>query len=133
MSRLSDKKLPFERLTIDASLAEKIFSDNPHKAAQVPSIAGGSASGHSVTVYRLGDHVDISAGPMVGDTSFLGRRCTIPTAHKIQQGETRVYRFQGVALPKEVYLNHFAFGILEKRASRLNMAGLQATKPTKPV
>ena len=43
------------------------------------------------------------------------------------------FRFQGVALPKEVYLNHFAYGIIEKRACRLNMAGLQTTKPTKPV
>ena len=93
---------------------------------------------------------DISAGPMVGDTSFLGRRCTVPVAHKITHNNANVFRyteydvithmtknvdcrFQGVALPKEVYLNHFAFGVLEKRATRLNMAGLQTTKPTKPV
>jgi len=30
-----------------------------------------------VTLYRVGDHVDISGGPMIGDTSFLGRRCSI--------------------------------------------------------
>ncbi len=34
-------------------------------------------SGDSVTVYRIGEHVDISRGPMVGNTGFLGRRCTI--------------------------------------------------------
>ena len=54
-------------------------------------------------------------------------------AHKIYQGDRAMYRFQGVALPKDVFLNHFAFSVLEKRASRLNMAGLQATKVTKPV
>ena len=151
MHRLAEKKLPLERLTVDASLAQEMFSENPHKLSQIPSIAGSSGDGRSVTVYRVGDHVDMSAGPMIGDTSFLGRRCTIPVAHKIQHGDTKVYRqdntihapihhvhhvffrFQGVALPKEVYLNHFAFGILEKRAGRLNMAGLQTTKPTKPV
>ena len=35
---------------------------------------------------------------------------------------------QGVALPKDIYLNHVAFGILEERASRLNLAGLQTTQ-----
>ena len=32
---------------------------------------------------------------------------------------TRVYRFQGVALPRGIFLNHAAFRILEERASRL--------------
>ena len=30
-----------------------------------------------------------------------------------------MYRFQGIALPKEMFLNHFAYGILEKRATLL--------------
>jgi len=133
MHRMAEKRLPFERLVVDASLALEIFQENGYKVSQIPSIAGSSSDGSSVTLYRLGDHVDISAGPMVADTSFLGRRCTVPVAHKISHNGAKVYRFQGVALPKEVYLNHFAFNILEKRASRLNMFGLQTTKPTKPV
>lgn len=40
---------------------------------------------------------------------------------------------QGVALPRDLYLNHVAFGILEERAARLNLAGLQTTKPAQPV
>ena len=92
MHRLAEKKLPLERLTVDASLAQEMFSENPHKLSQIPSIAGSSGDGRSVTVYRVGDHVDMSAGPMIGDTSFLGRRCTIPVAHKIQHGDTKVYR-----------------------------------------
>ena len=109
------------------------LQENGYKVSQIPSIAGSSSDGSSVTLYRLGDHVDISPGPMVADTSFLGRRCTVPVAHKISHNAAKLYRFQGVALPKEVYLNHFAFNILEKRASRLNMYGLQTTKPTQPV
>lgn len=131
--RLAEKKYPFERLTVDASLALEMFSENPYKYNQIPSIAAASGDGNSVTLYKVDKHVDISTGPMIADTSFVGRRCTIPVAHKIVHGENPMYRFQGVALPKDVFLNHFAFGILEKRASRLNMAGLQATKATKPV
>jgi len=133
MHRMAEKKDPFERLTVDASIALEMFSENQYKHSQVPSIAAASGDGKSVTLYKVGDHVDISTGPMMGDTSFVGRRCTIPVAHKIFHGDSAMYRFQGVALPKDVYLNHFAFGVLEKRANRLNMAGLQATKATKPV
>ena len=43
------------------------------------------------------------------------------------------FRFQGIALPKDVHLNHFAFSVLENRAARLNMAGLQTTKTARPV
>merc|ERR1719384_1297716 len=115
MHRMAEKKLPFQRLTVDAKVGEEMFEENQYKVSQIPSIAGSSGDGHSVTLYKVGDHVDISAGPMIGDTSFLGRRCTVPVAHKIAHNAVKLYRFQGVALPKEVYLNHFAFNILEKR------------------
>ena len=92
MHRLAERKLPFQRLTVDAKVALDMFSENPYKMSQIPSIAGSSNDGNSVTVYKVGDHVDISAGPMVGDSSFLGRRCTIPVAHKIIHNEAKVYR-----------------------------------------
>jgi large subunit ribosomal protein L39 len=34
-------------------------------------------SGNTVTLYRVGDHVDISGGPMIGNSGYLGRRCSI--------------------------------------------------------
>lgn len=79
MHRLAERALPFERLDITSDLASEMFKDNPHKLAQIPSIAAASlaADGAAVTVYRVGDHVDISRGPMVADTGFLGRRCTV--------------------------------------------------------
>ncbi len=79
-----------------------------------------------MTLYRVGEHVDISRGPMVGNTGFLGRRCTIAHAHPVTLPDSSaVYRFQGVALPKNMFLNHFAFGVLEKRAAILNTANLR--------
>ena len=94
----------------------------------VLTISAKSKTGNSFTLYRAGEHVDISGGPMVGDTSFLGRRCTIASCHKIDYDNVQLYRFQGVALPKGVFLSHYAFGILEKRASRLNDANLHSAK-----
>ena len=132
MHRLSEKQLPFERLVVDASLATEMFANNKFKVAQIPDIAAKSKSGHSVTLYKVGNHVDISSGPMIGDTSFLGRRCTIAGVHKIENQSVPLYRFQGVALPKGVFLGHFPFSILEKRASKLNETNLSSAKHVNP-
>jgi len=43
--------------------------------------------------------VDISRGPMVGNTGFVGR-ATVTAAHKLNSSIKNLYRFQGVALPK---------------------------------
>ena len=43
---------------------------------------------------EVGDYVDISGGPLVGDTGFLGRRCTVPAAHLITHNGVPIYRFQ---------------------------------------
>ncbi len=77
MHRLAEAELPFERLTVDASVALDMFAENQYKVKQIPAIAGKSQSGNDVTLYRVSDHVDISGGPMVANTCFLGRRCTI--------------------------------------------------------
>nr|CAG4647246.1 EOG090X0A3R [Megafenestra aurita]SVE92533.1 EOG090X0A3R [Megafenestra aurita] len=108
----------FQRLDIDSTLALKMFEDNVFKAEQIPHIATKSNSGQSVTVYRVGDHIDISRGPMIASTSLVGR-CSIASVHKLESG---IYRFQGVALPSDIYINHFAFGILESRARKQNPA-----------
>ena len=77
MHKLAEEEIPFERLVVDVNLAQDMFSDNEHKKKQIPNIAKKSPSGTSVTLYRVKDHVDISGGPMVANTNFLGRRCTI--------------------------------------------------------
>lgn len=54
---------------------------------------------------------------MIANTNFVGR-CSVASVHKILPNET-LYRFQGVALPKTLILNHFAYRILEDRAKKL--------------
>jgi len=132
MHRLAEKALPFERLEVDANLAKEMFVDNKYKLDQIPNIAKKSEKGSSVTLYRVGDHVDISGGPMVGNTSFLGRRCTVAAAHPVEHNGVSMYRFQGVALPKDINLNHFAFGILEKRAAKPNNIGVSGLRTVNP-
>lgn len=43
------------------------------KTVQIPQIAAQSSTGSTVTVYRLGDHVDITRGPLISTTQQLGR------------------------------------------------------------
>ncbi|XP_060828905.1 large ribosomal subunit protein mL39 [Bombus pascuorum] len=116
--KLINKELPIDRIEITESLALDMFKDNPIKISQIPEIA--SSNNNKITLYRIGDHIDISKGPMIGNSSLIGR-CTIAAVHKVSEMEN-LYRFQGVALPKGVLLNQYAYGILENRARKLNTA-----------
>lgn len=122
MVKLASKSLPIERLEVNADLATEMFKDNPYKNEQLPSIS--NQNNGKIVVYRVGDHVDISRGPMVGSTNFLGK-CTISAVHRVHlEGDKAFYRVQGVALPVGIKLNHVAFGIIEDRSKLLNAAKL---------
>lgn len=116
-TKFIQQDLPIERLEVDESLALEMFQDNPFKSKQIPDIAKGN--NEKVTLYRMGEHVDISKGPMVGNSNIMGR-FTMTAIHKIQKEGVEMMRFQGVALPRGVMLNHFMYGILEERAKKLN-------------
>lgn len=117
-AKLVHQSLPVERLETSPGVALNIFEDNPHKSKQIPDIA--SANNNKIVLYRIGEHVDISKGPVIGNTGLVGR-CTIAAIHKIQTDDgLPLYRFQGVAIPNGILLNHFAYGILENRAKNLN-------------
>ncbi|CAG9131179.1 unnamed protein product [Plutella xylostella] len=112
----------FERLEVGRELALEMFVENEYKTQQIPSIARDSGK---VTLYRIDKHVDISRGPMISNTSQIGR-VTIASVHKLTGSSPdsaeakQLYRFQGVALPAGVHINHFAYSILEQRARKLN-------------
>lgn len=116
MVRMAGRDLKFERLEVGHDLAVEIFKESPFKREQLPSI---SKNG-SVIVYRVGEHIDISRGPMMSSTGLLGR-CTIGGSFKtadINNTES-FYRVQGVALPSEFIMNHYAFSILEDRLKEM--------------
>ncbi|KAL6424472.1 hypothetical protein ACFW04_009909 [Cataglyphis niger] len=124
--KLTNQELLLERLEVPRGVALDIFQDNPFKSQQIPSIAKNSDN-DIVPLYRLGDHIDISKGPMVNNSGLIGR-VTVTAVHKLADGPVDgLYRFQGIALPKGILLNHFAYSILEKRAKKLNTATWQTT------
>ncbi|XP_014606969.1 PREDICTED: 39S ribosomal protein L39, mitochondrial [Polistes canadensis] len=114
-----NSEIPIERLETTEFIAKEMFCNNPFKYKQIPDIAANSVN-NKVTLYRIGDHIDISKGPMIGNTKMIGR-CTVSAVHKLTSDDNEVlYRFQGVAIPKGILLNHFAYSILENRAKKLN-------------
>lgn len=114
--KLVNQELPIERIDTTESVALDIFQNNPIKLKQIPEIV--KSNNNKITLYRIGNHIDISKGPMIGNSSLIGR-CTITAVHEVPNKE-KIYRFQGVALPKGILLNQFAYSLLENRAKKLN-------------
>ncbi|KAF5280129.1 hypothetical protein FQA39_LY18131 [Lamprigera yunnana] len=105
-------------LDVSIEVALSIFKNNEHKTKQIPNIA--AANQGKVTLFRAGDNVDISKGPMVSNTNHLGRT-TIASVFKLKTDilGSPIYRFQGVALPQSIVLNHVAYNIIEERAKKM--------------
>lgn len=127
MVKLAAKNLKIERIDVNLELALEIFKDSRFKREQIPNIS--SQNKNRITIYRCGDHIDISKGPMISSTGLLGK-CTISAVHEIgKEGENEgIYRVQGVALPTGFIINHVTYGIIEERSKKLNPARL----PTEP-
>lgn len=120
-----------QSIEVDEEFALLMFRNNRHKTQQIPDIASNNSG--KVTLFKAGTHVDISKGPMMANTNQLGRT-TISNVIKLSNAtvdgyETApLYRFQGVALPRSIILNHFAYNLLEERAKRLNPARIPTSQ-----
>ncbi|KAL3287776.1 hypothetical protein HHI36_002238 [Cryptolaemus montrouzieri] len=127
MIKFCQKQHPIHCLDVSVDLALDIFKDNPHKTQQIPDIAAHNSG--KITLFKAGQHIDISKGPMVSNTSHIGR-FTVSNVIKLDtdiEGGP-IYRFQGVSLPSSIILDHFAYGILEARAKELNPARIPGSQ-----
>uniref|UniRef100_A0A194ANW7 TGS domain-containing protein n=1 Tax=Pinctada fucata TaxID=50426 RepID=A0A194ANW7_PINFU len=118
ITKLAMQDAKFERLEVDASVAQEMFSDNQYKADQIPQIASKSMSGNKVTLYRVDNHIDISVGPMIASSAHIGifNVTAIHPHHCPKYGD--IQRVQGVALPSQLSLHYLAMEQLKERASR---------------
>lgn len=120
--------LPFERIQVGRDVARKLFAPNPFKLAQIDSILANESSQDKVTVYRCGGLLDISIGPMISNTSQIGRislAAVHPFESETEQFKGVFYRFQGVSLPQQLPVSSFIYqNILINQARKLNKASL---------
>lgn len=120
MHKIASQDIKIERLEVPLELALEIFEKNPFKVEQLPHIAT-KTSDRTVSLYRVDDHIDISVGPMMGSTRFIGM-CKIVASHKVSSNNdaANFYQVQGVALPVGFSMSSFAFNnILIPRARKL--------------
>ncbi|KAF7487774.1 39S ribosomal protein L39 [Sarcoptes scabiei] len=125
------KKSKFERLDVNFELAAKLFADNPYRMKEIESSIESSIESDqknpskTFSIYRVGNYIDLSEGPMIANTDQIGP-IQLTAIHPLRTRDGhRFYRFQGIALPKQLTLNAFAFSMLRDRAKVLNSYGLQ--------
>jgi large subunit ribosomal protein L39 len=118
MQKFASENHAFERLKVNHDLAFEMFKDNPYKREQLPSIS--NSQDGNVILYRAGDHIDISGGPMIANSNFL-HRLNIASVHKISKADdtSSLYRIQGIGLPHNFRISEYAFKILIERARKL--------------
>uniref|UniRef100_A0A915IGE3 TGS domain-containing protein n=1 Tax=Romanomermis culicivorax TaxID=13658 RepID=A0A915IGE3_ROMCU len=118
-SDLRTKNLRFEPLSVDASVAEKIFESNQFKLEQIKLIA---RNNNKVPLYRLGDHVDISKGPMIAHTGQLGIY-SLTAMHKYESDFGPLVRFQGVSVPFTQFVNSWTWEVTCRAAKNMQYVG----------
>lgn len=118
MLKFATENHKFERLTVNHELALEMFKDNPFKREQLPNIS--NSHNGTVTLYRAGQHIDISGGPMMANTSFI-HKSRIAAVHKVTKEDDtcNLYRIQGIALPSGFRMSFYSFNVLADRAKKL--------------
>lgn len=98
-----------------------VFVFERFKLKQVPSVAQADPNG-KVTVYKVGDFVDMSKGPMISNTSLIGRFAVTGIFDIKSSNGIPLQRIQGVSIPEQLHLHFWTFDQLVQRASKLNSA-----------
>ncbi|KAG7467563.1 hypothetical protein MATL_G00155090 [Megalops atlanticus] len=116
--QLIQKDLPWEPLEVLPSVALEVFSHSRCKQEEVEERAAESPSG-TVMLYRCGDHVLLSRGPLVARTGLCSQY-EVTAMHNLDQGERGLRRrVQGLSLPLQLQAHHTIWRRLRKRAEQL--------------
>lgn len=116
--QLIQKDLPWEPLDVTPSVALDIFAHSRCKQSEVEELAAQSSSG-TVSLYRCGEHVTLSGGPLVARTG-LCMQYEVTAIHSVEQGAWGLHRrAQGLSLPLQLQAHHTVWRKLRKRAEKL--------------
>ncbi|XP_003379821.1 putative TGS domain protein [Trichinella spiralis] len=116
---LRKKNFPFERLEVGVDVLEEMFKNNNFKLEQIKNMANKGDECGTFSVYRMGDHVDISKGPMISSTAQLGLY-SVTAMHPIQtEDNLSLYRVQGCALPFNQRVNSWTWETVCRTSANL--------------
>lgn len=111
----ASKNHKFERLPVNLDIAKELFAHNPFKLAYIDS-----ENKEQFIVYRVGDHIELCDEPMIANTSQI-YPINVTAIHPLKTSSgIEFYRVQGVALPRNLYINSFAFKLIQNHSTKLN-------------
>ncbi|XP_077575110.1 large ribosomal subunit protein mL39 [Stigmatopora nigra] len=110
--------LPWEPLEVDPSVALEVFSHSRSQQEAVEEKAARNPKG-TVTLYRCGDYVHLSNGPLVSRTG-LCFQYEVTAIHNVRGGPEGLQRrrAQGVSLPSQLEAHHTVWRKLRRRAEK---------------
>ncbi|XP_010787808.1 large ribosomal subunit protein mL39 [Notothenia coriiceps] len=116
--QLIHQDLAWEPLVVVPSVALEVFSHSRCKQEEVKQKASQSPTG-TVMLHRCGDHVLLSAGPLVGRTGLCSQY-DVTALHSLGEGPWGLQRrAQGLSLPLQMEAHHTVWRKLKQRAGRL--------------
>lgn len=115
---LISQNLPWEPLEVVPPVALEVFAHSRAKQEEVEEKASQNPKG-TVTLYRCGDHVLLSGGPLVGRTG-LCLQYEVTALHSLGEGPWGLLRrAQGLSLPGLLEAHHTIWRKLRSRAEKL--------------
>ncbi|VDM22669.1 unnamed protein product [Wuchereria bancrofti] len=102
------KALLIEPLFVSLEFAMDLFDSNISKQELLHEIKQETNNGEQgVIIYRMGDFVDITYGPLIPCTSHVDKFAVTKVEHENSQ-----YRFIGVSIPKELKCSSYSWDII---------------------
>ncbi|CAN9498413.1 unnamed protein product [Ophioblennius macclurei] len=116
--QLIHQDLAWEPLEVSVPVALEAFSHSTCKKAEVEEKAAQSPKG-TVTLYRCGDHVLLSGGPLVARTGLCSQY-EVTAVHSLGPGSWGLHRrVQGLSLPLQLQAHHTVWRKLRERAQKV--------------
>ncbi|XP_038137060.1 39S ribosomal protein L39, mitochondrial [Cyprinodon tularosa] len=116
--QLIHQDLVWEPLEVTPPVALEVFSHSRCKQEEVEQKASHSPKG-TVMLYRCGDHVMLSGGPLVARTGLCSQY-EVTALHSLGQGPWGHHRrAQGLSLPLQLQAHHTVWRKLRQRAEKL--------------
>uniref|UniRef100_A0A3Q2PYQ5 Large ribosomal subunit protein mL39 n=1 Tax=Fundulus heteroclitus TaxID=8078 RepID=A0A3Q2PYQ5_FUNHE len=128
--QLIHQNLAWEPLEVTPSVALEVFSHSRCKQEEVEQKAAHSPKG-TVMLYRCGEHVLLSGGPLVARTGLCSQY-EVTAVHSLGQGPWGHHRrAQGLSLPLQLQAHHTIWRKLRQRAEKPRL--LDACPRCRPV
>ncbi len=105
-TQLISKNFKFERLNVTLDVAREMFQYNKYKLNHLENVAKSIENENplrkDISVYKMGEFVDLANGPMIANTSLIGR-FNLTNIFDIESSTYgTIQRTQAVSIPSQL-------------------------------